>query len=51
MEYWSDELMGYWGSWGSGEHRQAAGASRLAACAPQKQNEYETEASAGGEWF
>jgi len=28
MEYWSDGLMGYLGSWGSGEHRQLACAFR-----------------------
>ena len=30
--------------------RQAAGASRLAACAPRRQNEHDHEASAGDEW-
>jgi hypothetical protein len=54
-------------AWGSGERRQlacafraalpkkvrrqAAGASRLAACAPQRQNERYYDASAGDEWF
>ena len=65
MEYWG---IGSWGSGEHRQlacafsaqalpkrvRQQAAGASRLAACAPQKQNEHEHEqatgASAGNEW-
>ena len=61
MEYWG---IGSWGSGEHRQlacafsaqalpkrvRQQAAGASRLAACAPQRQNEHEYEASAGDEW-